>query len=209
MKKKPLEEETIRSNVPKTAPRTSELGDRSLSLLRRATGTKTLGDKEGLDRAYGQGDSYTRRNVMFVAGSHTVRDWYDDVTKIPIWGDVRKSERYQQADKMLSANRQVDTVVGHSLGGSVAHELALAHPGLRTVTYGAPSLSWRSGGERYRNAWDPVSMFDRGAVQQSHPNPMAHPPSFTHDFHNTTNQTGTEQGSTGQENPDGSVSITE
>ena len=145
---------------------------------------------------------------MYVAGSHTARDWYDDVTKIPFWGDVRKSERYQQADKMLTANPQIHTIVGHSLGGSVAHELAVAHPGLRTVTYGAPSLSWRSGGERYRKAWDPVSAFDRGAVQGSHPNPIAYPPSFTHDYHNTTN-TSSKDGGLGQENPDCSVSITE
>ena len=41
---------------------------------------------------------------MYVAGSHTVRDWYDDVAKIPFWGDVKKSERYQQSIKMLTAN---------------------------------------------------------------------------------------------------------
>ncbi len=145
---------------------------------------------------------------MYVAGSHTMRDWYDDVTKTPMRGDVKNSERYQQADKMLTANPQVHTSVGHSLGGSVAHELQQNHPGLRTVAYGAPSISWRSGGERYRNAWDPVSMFDRGAVQQSHPNPMAYPPSFTHDYHNNAN-TSSEDGSLGQENPDGTVSITE
>ena len=71
---------------------------------------------------------------MYVAGSHTARDWYDDVTKIPFWGNVKNSERYQQADRMLTANPQIRTIVGHSLGGSVSHELQRAHPGLKTVT---------------------------------------------------------------------------
>jgi hypothetical protein len=145
---------------------------------------------------------------MYVAGSHTVRNWYHDVTTIPVWGDVRNSERYQQADKMLKANPQVHTVVGHYLVGSVAHELQKNNPGLRSVTYGSPSISQGSGGERYRNSLDPVSMCDRGAVQQEHPNPVAYPPSCTHDYHNSTN-TSSKDGSLGQENPDGSVSITE
>ncbi len=127
-------------------PVTSPLGDAALlpltrSLLQRAGATRPLEDKVGLDRAYQQGDSYTRNSTMYVAGSHTARDWYDDVTKIPFWGDVKNSERYQQADKMLTANPQVRTIVGHSLGGAVSHELQRAHPGLKSVTYGTPSVS--------------------------------------------------------------------
>jgi pimeloyl-ACP methyl ester carboxylesterase len=38
-------------------------------------------------------------------------------------GNVRNSERYQQAEAALKDNPQVDTVIGHSLGGSVALEL--------------------------------------------------------------------------------------
>jgi hypothetical protein len=144
---------------------------------------------------------------MYVAGSHTARDFYDDVTKIPFWGSVKSSERYQQAAKMLKANPQVRTVVGHSLGGSVAHELQQDNPTLKTMTYGSPSVSWgKAGGEgRLRNAWDPVSVFDRGAVQLRHPNPLGHA-SFTHDYHNSERVS--EQAGT-QANPDGSVSISE
>ena len=116
--------------------------------------------------------------------------------------------RYQQVDKMLKLNPQFHTVTGHSLGGSVAHELQANHPGLRTVTYGSPAVSWRDrGGERYRNGYDPFSMFDRGAVQESHPNPTSFQ-ALTHDFHNNTNVTSTD-GSLGCENPDKSVSIVE
>ena len=145
---------------------------------------------------------------MYVAGSHYAIDWVDDLTRVPFWGDVRKSYRYKEAAKMLTANPQIHNIVGHSLGGSVAHELQANHPGLRTVTYGSPAISWRDrGGERYRNGYDPFSALDRGAVQESHPNPTSFK-AMTHDFHNNTNVTSTD-GSLGHENPDGTVNITE
>ena len=53
-------------------------------------------DSEGLQRAYAQGDYYVHGRTMFIAGSHTARDWFDDFTKVPAWGDVRDSERYQK-----------------------------------------------------------------------------------------------------------------
>ena len=79
-------------------------------------------DSEGLDKAYQQGDVYGNKHIAYVAGSHTARDWFDDVTQIPQWqyvpaglnpivnimnsvwgravlgtGDLRRSERYQKA----------------------------------------------------------------------------------------------------------------
>ena len=200
------------------------MGDASLqqlgpgkSLLQRVGATRPLEDKEGLDRAYGQGAAYTRNSTMYIAGSHTARDWYDDFTKVPFWGDVRNSERYQEADRALKANPQIRTIVGHSLGGAVAHQLQTDHPELKTVTYGAPSISWgtKGGENRFRNAWDPVSMFDRGAVQRHHPNPL-HYAGLTHDFHNSPNVSAQPSADPkkadveGKEaNPDGSVSISE
>ena len=178
------------------------------TLLQRAAGGKPLKDRVGLDRAYDQGDAYVRGDTMYVAGSHYAIDWADDLTRVPFWGDVRKSYRYKQVDKVLDANPQVHNLVGHSLGGSVVHELQRNRPGLRTVTYGTPSVSWRDrGGERYRNGYDPVSMFDRGAVQLSHPNPTSFK-GLMHDYHNNENVS-SKDGSRGTENPDGTVSITE
>ena len=181
--------------------------DPQSSLLQRATKAEPLEDREGLQRAYDQGDSYQRGDTLYVSGSHTKRDWYDNFTKMPFWGDLRKSHRYEQADKMLDANKDIHTVVGHSLGGSVSHELQRNHPGLRTVTYGSPAISWGSGGERYRNRYDPFSMLDRADVRETHPNPMAYK-SLTHDYHNFTNVS-SKDGSLGHENPEKSVSITE
>ena len=144
---------------------------------------------------------------MYVAGSHTATDWYDDVTKVPFWGDLRESHRYKQADKMLKANPQVHNIVGHSLGGSVVHELQQKQC-FRSVTYGSPSVSLPgSGWDRYRNRYDPFSFFDRGATQQVHPNPFQHT-SLTHDYHNFENVS-SKDGILGHENPDKSVSITE
>ena len=56
-------------------------------------------DKDGLERAYQSGDYFIHGDTMYVAGSHTAKDWYDDFTKIPVWGDLRNSTRYEAADK--------------------------------------------------------------------------------------------------------------
>ena len=45
-------------------------------------------DAEGMDRAYGQGYVYGEGNKEYVAGSHTMTDWFDDATKIPQWQNV-------------------------------------------------------------------------------------------------------------------------
>ena len=85
------------------------------SLLERAAGEGPITDAEGLERAYAQGDAYTHGTTTYIAGSHTARDWWDDVTKIPFWGDSHKIYRMQMAHKALAANPQTTRVVGHSL----------------------------------------------------------------------------------------------
>ena len=59
----------------------------------------------------------------------TWRDKYDYVTRSPAWGDLRKSERYQQLNKALENNPQVTNLVGHSLAGSVILEKQKQNPG--------------------------------------------------------------------------------
>ena len=102
---------------------------------------------------------------MAVAGSQTKRDWYDDFTKIPFYGDVRKAERYQQLNIALTKHPETKQLIGHSLGSSVILEKQKYYPNLETITYNAPVLQLSSmpQGQRYRNTYDPVSMFDRGA----------------------------------------------
>ena len=82
-----------------------------------------ISEAEGLEKAYAHGDYFIHGKTMYIAGSHTKKDWYDDVTKVPDWGDLRQSTRYQAAEKALKENPQVTHVVGHSLGGSVALQL--------------------------------------------------------------------------------------
>ena len=67
---------------------------------------ETITDSEGLSRAYAQGDYYIHGKTMYIAGSHTARDWFDDVTKIPFYGDLRDSERYKKSIRGISAQRR-------------------------------------------------------------------------------------------------------
>ena len=102
-------------------------------------------DSDGLRRAYEQGDYYVHGKTMFIAGSHTARDWFDDFTKVPAWGDLRNSERYQKVKTQFEDQGQIDTVVGHSLGGSVSLELQKNYPDrkLKSRTYGVGVVNTR------------------------------------------------------------------
>ena len=126
---------------------------------------------------------------MAVAGSQTKRDWWDDFTKIPFYGDVRKAERYQQLNTALTKHPETKQLVAHSLGGSVILEKQKYQPKLETITYNAPvyqpppknsrsifnpinvidphiqkfEKTSTEQGLRYRSTYDPVSAFDWGA----------------------------------------------
>jgi hypothetical protein len=195
------------SEQPKSAPN-NPLASRGIT------------DKEGMQRAYEQGDAYAYGDTLYVAGSHTAKDWYDDVTKVPFWGDVRNATRYQQAEKALAANPNIKNVVGHSLGGSVALELQKNHSGLASRTYGAPV--WDPMGEdnkykgfsgqveRYRNHLDPVSAFDGSAENHVKWDPWSSG-SMTHDYGNIAEnmQAGGDDHAYGWTNPDGTISLTQ
>ena len=125
---------------------------------------------EGLKEAYKNRDTYLylKDDTLYIGGTQNIRDVWDDVTKVPFWGDVKNSERYQNADELLKKNPQVKKLVGHSLGGSVTLELQKQYPErFETTTYGAPVTAF-SKGKRYRHTGflmtDPISMFDLGAT---------------------------------------------
>ena len=126
---------------------------------------------------------------MFIAGSHTALDWFDDFTRIPIWGDLRNSERYQKVLEEFKNRGEIETVVGHSLGGSVSLELQKNYPDRvkKNRTYGAPVMdllgSESENVDRYRNWFDPVSIFDRGAKKSIKWN-LLDSGSLTHDYSN-------------------------
>ena len=127
--------------------------------LSNPNGASLEQDEHGLDQAYKDAtapgvfyDPDTR--TEYITGSSTPRDWYDDFTKIPFWGDTGNSERYQQAtdaySKLQSAGKPVDRVVGHSLGGSVALEMQNRHGIPRSRTFGAPVLDLKT----HRAKWN-------------------------------------------------------
>ena len=136
-------------------------------------------DEKGLQDAYGnsQGTAYDEKtHTEYIKGSTTKRDFWDDITKIPL-GDTARSQRYSQAlgayAGLVKGGKQVDRLVGHSLGGSVALELAknLERVGkhVETRTFGAPVLDvvprnmQNPKPDRYRHPGDIVSVLDRGA----------------------------------------------
>ena len=123
---------------------------------------------------------------MYLVGSHTAKDWYDDVTKIRLWGYLRNSTRYQAAKAALMENPQIKRIFGHSLGGSVALELDKNYNHITSSrTYGAPMWnplgSESKNGNSYCNWFDPVDVFDRYAVKLVKWNPFE-ARSLTHDY---------------------------
>jgi hypothetical protein len=62
-------------------------------------------DEKGLDEAYNDstapGVAYdSKTHTMYIKGSQTKRDWWDDFTKVP-FGATQHAERYQQAEKAM------------------------------------------------------------------------------------------------------------
>ena len=144
------------------------LNQRNIGHFKKLTNHKE--NTEGLKEAYKNRDTYLylKDDTLYIGGTQNIRDVWDDVTKVPFWGDVRKSQRYQDADELLKKNPKVKKLVGHSLGGSVTLELQKQYPErFETTTYGAPVTAF-SKGKRYRHSGvlntDPISMFDFGAT---------------------------------------------
>ena len=125
----------------------------------------TISDAEGLRKAYEQPNKiYINNNKMYIAGTSNLQDVWDDF-KIPFHLTSR-SKRYEDAEKMLKENPQVDNIIGHSLGSAVALELNKNNNNkYDTTTYGSPTFQLdNKKGKRYRHPLDPISIFDRGAI---------------------------------------------
>ncbi len=175
----------------------------------------TITDTDGLDRAYANTHVYIHGDTLYIAGSHTWRDVFDDLTKVPFYGDVRESERYQQAEKALKENPQIKHVIGHSLGGTVALELEKNYPDRVewSRTYGAPVLDITTEHEmdprvsRYRNLFDGFSVFDNAANVSIKWNPFDSY-SLTHAYANIAdNFNSIDERPAASVNRDGSVSL--
>ena len=106
-----------------------------------------------------------------------------------MFGDLRNSERYQRAEEAFKNIGEINTVVGHSFGGFVALELQNNYKDRfpKSRTYGAPVINLLGSdsehAERYRNWFDPFSIFDRSAKNSFKWDPFG-TISFTHDYSN-------------------------
>jgi len=156
-----------------------ELGRRRMFTdLSRTNRGSFARDEYGMQKAYedlpNTGTYYDpKTKTMYVRGSQTGRDWEDDFTRVPAWGNSRDIEMYGNAskayDKLISEGKPVDRVVGHSLGGSVALQLQKDKDIPLSRTFGAPVLDFDPGithkvlADRFRHPLDPVSMLDRNA----------------------------------------------
>ena len=113
---------------------------------------------------------------MYIAGTRldrgvsvAAKDLLDDVG-IP-FGLTSQSLRFEQAQRALTP--QIHTLVGHSLGGSVALEMASRY-GLKSEVYGTPVASVSASSTRHRHPFDPISMFDLGAATSGSPSMDPH-----------------------------------
>jgi len=133
-------------------------------------------DEEGMAKAYNDatypGVYYDQdTNTMYVKGTVDAQDWWDDFSKVPVWGNLRDSRRYKDAEfaynDLLKRGLPIDRIVGHSLGGSIALQQQKDKNIDFSRTFGAPVVDLnplkRGTQERYRHILDPVSIFDRGA----------------------------------------------
>lgn len=110
---------------------------------------------------------FVHGNTMYVAGTRTTSEWFDDLT-LPLGAVNRQfgvAHMPRSHAAFASLSPAVKRVVGHSMGGAVALDIAAQDPRIKAVTYGAPVFLGSQGdGERYRDTLDPVSMFDVGAT---------------------------------------------
>ena len=81
-----------------------------------------ISDEEGLNRAYNTKDGlYQHCNKLFIAGTKDPIDMTDDL-KLP-FDDTSNNTTRKTADAYYRSHHEIDTVIGHSLGGAVALSL--------------------------------------------------------------------------------------
>ena len=80
-------------------------------------------DEEGLKRAYETREGlYQHYNKLFIAGTKDPIDMVDDL-KLPFDDTLNNTTRGRTADQYYRSHHEIDTVIGHSLGGAVALSL--------------------------------------------------------------------------------------
>ena len=85
---------------------------------------RDISDEEGIKRAYGTNDGlYQHYNKLFIAGTKNFPGDHIDDLKLPLDDTLNKTKRGRDADAYYRSHHELDTVIGHSLGGAVAFSL--------------------------------------------------------------------------------------
>ena len=107
----------------------------------------------------------SKKLIFSVSGTHNLRDVGTDLWLA--FGGLKKTNRYKEADKALKQAKQkyggaATSVVGHSLGGSIAQNIASKGDDIKTLDAGY-TFGQRTRGEHYRTSGDVVSALGAGA----------------------------------------------
>ena len=137
-----------------------------------------LTDTQGLRLAYESPDRiYKNGSILYIAGTKDPIDFYDDL-KLPFY-QTRNTKRYKVVDKFIKDDAiemdgkkhyGVTDIIAHSLGSAVGQQINNDYGNIfRSRSYGSPFVSNQKPEDtgnnlRIRKAGDPVSMFDKGAI---------------------------------------------
>ena len=136
-----------------------------------------ISNTQGIKYAYDRDNKiFVKGNKMYVAEARLLQKTGNKTfTKLKT-GGIRDMDRYKEAKKVLLENPQVDTLLGHSMGGSVVLELnkEFKDKNYKTRTYDAPVVSLiapifgldkpTEQHKRFRMTGDIVSSLDNAAI---------------------------------------------
>jgi hypothetical protein len=110
----------------------------------------------------------TNKKLVFnVSGTHSISDWATDAYLGA--GHLKDTTRYKEADKMLKKAKEKykpenTSVVGHSLGGSIAGYISSKNDNVYTLDKGATiGQKVRNNEHAYRTSGDIVSALNVGS----------------------------------------------
>jgi hypothetical protein len=113
----------------------------------------------------------TGKLLFNVVGTHNLNDVVTD--GYLALGGLKSTNRYKEADKMLTKAKEKykptsTSVIGHSLGGSIAGLIASKSDDVKTLDKGATIGSRiRSNENAYRSSGDAVSLLNSGSKRMT------------------------------------------
>ena len=107
--------------LKKLKPHSDDVGIADTKQHKYVKQLQDISDEEGLKTAY---DTiyglYQHYNKLFIAGTKDFpQDRIDDL-KLPFDDTLNKTKRGRDADAYYRSHHEIDTVIGHSLGGAVS-----------------------------------------------------------------------------------------